>query len=205
MFTHLITAVACWATLFILKVTDSPVTSTDLSAGYQDLAIVKLAAESQIVDKQIATFLQDPNNPLDQKAAVIAALGWSIDGKNNATFFCQLAYNKDKVSDLNIKKLRPDQLAVIGYLLLIDDYFKPEKALPYLTAAAEKLPKSYTAAMLLAIGQGQKELHNMSNWCAVWQATEKVLLNKTLTDDILRPEAVKSITDYMISYKEYCK
>ncbi len=205
MFTHLMTAVAFWATLCVLKVTDSPVTSTDLSLGYQELAIVTSAAESKTVDKQIAAFLQEPNNPLDQKAAVIAALGWSTDGKINATLFCQIAYNKDKVSDLNIKKLRPDQLAVIGYLLLMDDYFKPEKALPYLTAAAEKLPKSYTAAMLLAIGQAQKELSNMNNWCAVWKVTEKVLLNKTLTDDILKPEAVKSITDYMESYKEYCK
>ncbi len=153
---------------------------------------------------EIAEFLTSPEKPIDVKAAVINALSWRFDGKNNAelyAYYLALLYHVS-VAELDTEFLSVDEIFCMGYLTAMDDYFHPEKALPILEEAHKVIKESFTVSIILALTRGQKAMDY--DWCEVWRLTEEVLKNKELRQD-LRPEAIKMIMDYMILYKEYCK
>ena len=153
---------------------------------------------------EIAEFLSSPENPIDIKAAVINGLSWRIDGKSNAelyTYYLALLYHLP-LKELDIDVLSADEVFCIGYLSIMDDYFYPEKALPFLEKAQEMAKDSFTVSIVLALAKAQMAFN--SDWCEAWKLVENVLKNKDLKQD-LRPEAAKMIVDYMMLYKEYCK
>lgn len=183
---------------------DSPITSTDFSKAYQDYDIVKKAKQTGTLDLEMAQYLSSPSTPIDIKAALINALSWKFEGKRNATLYRQylgVTYNQP-TEELKPEQLSDDELFALGYLTVMDDYFKPEKAQPYLEAAQQRNPTSYTVAMVNALTQAQVELD--SDWCQVWRVTEKVVNDSTLDQD-LRPAAQKIILDYMGPYQESCR
>ncbi|MEO0376901.1 MAG: hypothetical protein AAF329_20230 [Cyanobacteria bacterium P01_A01_bin.17] len=183
---------------------DSPITSTDFSKAYQDYDIITKAQKTGTLDLEMAQYLSSPSTPIDIKAALINALSWKFEGKRNATLYRQylgLTY-KQPIEKLRPEQLSDDELFSLGYLTVMDDYFKPEKAQPYLEAAQQRTPKSYTIAMVNALTQAQAALN--SDWCQVWRVTEKVVNDSTLDQD-LRPAAKKIILDYMGLYEESCR
>ena len=183
---------------------DSPITSTDFAKAYQDYDIVKKAQQTRTLDLEMAEYLSSNSTPIDIKAALINALSWKFEGKRNALlyrYYLGLSYNQPS-ENLKPSQLNDDELFALGYLTIMDDYFKPQKALPYLEAAQRRSPKSYTVAMVNALAQAQVALD--SDWCQVWQATEKVVNDSTLDQD-LRPTAQKIILDYMSLYEESCR
>ncbi|WP_146242273.1 hypothetical protein [Acaryochloris thomasi] len=183
---------------------DSPITSTNFSEAYQSYDIVKRAKETGTLDLEMAEYLSSPSTPIDIKAALINALSWNIEGKRNAMQYRQylgLTYNQP-MEELRLDQLSDDELFSLGYLTVMDDYFKPEKAQPYLEAAQQRKPKSYTVAMVNALTQAQAALD--SDRCQVWRVTEKVVNNSTLDQD-LKPAAQKIILDYMRVYEESCR
>lgn len=180
---------------------DSPITSTAFYKEYLEVEMVKRAEAEGVMGLDFADFLCDPDVPLDQKAALVNALSWNIDGKQNAeifTYYLALK-NKKTATDLKIEDLTPPELMCLGYLTVMDDYFDPEKALPYLEKAAEKLPKSFTAAIILALTRAQKLMD--SDWSEVWKVTEKVFEDKKLKLDMKR-KARDIIFDYMVLYRD---
>jgi len=183
---------------------DSPVTATRFYEAYLDVKMVERAHVEGVMGLEIAEFLTSPENPIDVKAAVINALSWRFDGKNNAELYaCYLAllYHVSLI-ELDTAFLSADEIFCMGYLMVMDDYFHPEKALPLLEEAHKTMGNSFTVSIILAIAKAQRAFD--SDWCEVWKLTEAVLQNKELNQD-LRPEATKRIVDYMILYKEYCE
>ena len=193
--------------LFLFQKTshaDSPITATKFYEAYMDVKMVERAHLEGVMGLEIAEFLTSPENPIDVKAAVINALSWRFDGKNNAelyAYYLALLYHVS-VTELDTEFLSADEIFCIGYLTAMDDYFHPEKALPILEEAHKVMKESFTVSIILAIAKAQRAFD--SDWCEVWKLTEVVLQNKELNQD-LRPEAIKMIVDYMILYKEYCK
>lgn len=180
---------------------DSPITSTDFARAYLDVAMVKRADKTRVLDREIADYLSDPEVAIDCKAAVINALSWDLDGKHNAELFkYHLALKHQRTLDrLETGDLTADEVFCLGYLTVMDDYFDPAPALPLLEEARRRIPKSFTVAIIGALAQAQKLMD--SDWDEVWKVTERVLEDKSLKSD-LRSKARQIIIDYMILYKE---
>ncbi|OQY99886.1 MAG: hypothetical protein B6D35_08340 [Candidatus Brocadia sp. UTAMX2] len=183
---------------------DSPITATDFHKAYLDVKMVQRAHLEGVMGVEIAEFLSSPENPLDVKAAVINALSWRFEGKNNAelyTYYLGLLYHMS-VTELNTDFLSADEIFCLGYLIAMDDYFHPENAIILLEEAYKAMQDSFTVSMILALAKAQMAFEQ--DWCEAWKITESVLMNSDLRQD-LRPEAKKIIVNYMLLYREYCK
>ncbi|MDN3514060.1 MAG: hypothetical protein NG747_06640 [Candidatus Brocadia sp.] len=183
---------------------DSPITATDFYKAYLDVKMVQRAHLEGVMGVEIAAFLSSPENSVDVKAAVINALSWRFEGKNNAelyTYYLGLLYHMSVV-ELNTDFLNADEIFCLGYLIAMDDYFHPENAILLLGEAYKTMKDSFTVSMVMALAKAQMVFEE--DWCEAWKITESVLMNSGLKQD-LRPEAKKIIVDYMILYKEYCK
>ena len=180
-----------------LVVADSPITSTPFSEAYMDYPAVRVAAASGVMTPQLAEYLGS-SAPLDVKAAVINALSWQFGGKENADLYCKMRY-RTTLEALDVKARPGPEQMVLGYLMVMDDYFKPERALPVLEMARKNLPESFTVAMLLALVQSQ------GTWGTgdlnPWRRVERVLDDADLNGD-MRLGAVRIITEYMSLYAE---
>lgn len=177
---------------------DSPLTSTLFHSVYNDIDIVKLAENKKSINKKIAKFLHSKDNDIDVKAAVICAIGWDFNGTSNAERYSKFIFKKN-LSELDVKSLNADDAFVIGYLQALDDYFHPNKAIPYLETAFEKNNTSFTAGIILALAQAQS-IMDKDDWCKMWELTYHIYNDKSLYTD-MREGAKKIIKDYMILYK----
>ncbi|MCF6150568.1 MAG: hypothetical protein E3K37_18215 [Candidatus Kuenenia sp.] len=70
-----------------ITLADSPLTSTEFYEAYMDVKMVQRAHLQNVMGIEIAEFLSSPDNPIDEKAAVINALSWKFEGNNNAEFY----------------------------------------------------------------------------------------------------------------------
>ena len=184
------------------KPQDSPVTSTPFHQAYLDVPQVAGAARSTRLDAGMIKFLLNKKTPVDQKAALVNALGWDQEGTPNFDAFSAALRAKRKIDVLgpDSRMTAHDQL-VLGYLLLLEDYFHPDRALPYLERAANRLPQSQTAQVLLAICRAQISFD--SSWCEVWRHFERVEQRSDLQAD-LRPEGLAIIREYLVLYQPEC-
>ncbi len=184
---------------------DSPITSTPFADVYCDeYKIVQKASISGVMTLEIATYLSNPDEPIDVKAAVINALSWKFEGKNNAelyTWYLAITYKKE-LDELYLEDLHPDEVFCLGYLTIMDDYFNPEPAISILEEAKEMNEMSFTVAIILTLTKAQKAMD--SDWCTVWKLTEAVLEDDKLERD-LDKRAIDIIVDYMSLYKDDCK
>lgn len=177
---------------------DSPLTSTPISDAYTDLNIVVKAQNKSKMTIQFAKFLHSSKNDIDEKAAVINAIGWSFEGESNAELYAKYTFGK-KLDELNLSSLKADDLFCLGYLQALDDYFHPEKSLPYFEKAVEKNSTSLTVSLIYTLAKAQNIMDD-GDWCKMWEMTYQVLNDKSLYRD-LREAAIKIIKDYMILYK----
>lgn len=185
---------------------DSPITSTPISDAYKDIPMVPKATASGVLNDEIAAFLLNEDKPIDQKVAVINALSFDFNGKQNAAAFREHLAKKYKTSVkyLKVDIISADEQLCLGYLTIMDDYFFPDEAITILEKAVDKNPMSYTFNIILALAKAQKVMNSISAWCKVWKLAEAVEINKDLKRD-MREDAVKIIMDYMILYKGSCK
>jgi hypothetical protein len=182
---------------------DSPITSTEFYKSYSEFTIVQKAHKSGVMSDTFANYLLNDSNAIDVKAAVINALAWNFNGKQNAPLLMQYILKKYKISngfDLNI--LSADDMFCLGYLTIMDNYFETEKPLKILTLARDKNPKSYTINIVLALAEAQKAMD--TDWCRVYKVCAEVNKNKNLTKDI-KQSAIDIIFGYINDYKESCK
>lgn len=181
---------------------DSPITSTTFYTAYEKHKMVKYALKAKKVDKKIAKFLTSKKAKLAEKAAVINAISWDINGQKNAeTFMNYIKEKLPKYSTETDNESRRDIQFCYAYLLAMDDYFDVEKAAAIMETQIANYPDSYTAQIVIALVKAQNIFGG--NWCEVWKLTNKVDTNTNLKADI-KPEARKIIMDYMNLYKEYC-
>lgn len=198
---------------------DSPLTSTDIANYYQDIEVISTAQNKKIIDEKILNFLLS-SAPLDEKSAVINALGWNFDGQNNSYLFLEgLAKSKGlNITDLTIEHLNYSDKFVLGYLLAMDDYLYLSPLdrnsaielfrvtpLELLTSVAIELPDNFTAHFIRALVEGQNNLENPESWCNIYQTHQLVLNQFPLYKRNLRPLAIENIMDYINLYGEYCQ
>ncbi len=172
---------------------DSPLTSTDFNKAYSDIGLVTKASDTGIMDEEIAAYLRDEANPIDVKAAIINALSWGPEDKDNAQIYSKLAYDAT-LDELKIEELTGDQQFCFGYLLAMDDYFDTVLAQHYLKLAKTNMPESFTVAMIYGL------VESMDLTYGSWEDHIKPVLEDTRLVTDMRQEAVDIITDYMILY-----
>src|SRR5574341_107390 len=166
--------------LFIFPVTsyaDSPITSTSFYEAYLDVRMVERAHLEGVMGLEIAEFLSSSENPIDVKAAVINALSWRFEGKNNSElylYYLGLLYHLP-VDELDTDFLSADEIFCLGYLTIMDDYFHPEDALPFLEEAHKLMKDSFTVSLILALAKAQMAFEQ--DWCEAWKLIERVLEN----------------------------
>ena len=178
---------------------DSPITSTPFHEAYYDGAIVTYAAGKKVMDNTIADYLASDNNPIDVRMAVINAMGWDISGRNNTELYLTQVYHGKK--EFTMKSLSPDQKLVIGYMTIMDDYFKPEAGLPYLEEALKEMPNSRTANLIYTLAKGQEVMDE--DFCKVWKYWDANMNKEGLNNDFsLAGELIAY--DYIKEYKGYC-
>ena len=181
----------------------TPITNTTFYHSYLEFAMVKKAAESGFMTNEIANFLIRRKVALDLKAAIINALSFEILGKNNTDRFVKFlleVHKADNLRDIE-DNLNADVLMCIAYLLVMDDYFNPERAIPYIEKAKILKPNDYTINMIHALIIAQKEFH--LNKCLAWQVVYEVDSNPNLTD-VMFKESRKAIMGFMMRYKVNC-
>jgi hypothetical protein len=181
---------------------DSPITSTAFYSAYYENAIVVKAHTDGVINDSIADDLLNDKVAIDVKAAIINALSWNIDGKQNATLLMPYIQKKYKTSgEPDIKILSADDLFCLGYLTIMDNYFQTDKPLQLLALARQKKPKSYTVNIILALVEAQKAMD--TDFCRVYKICEEVRKNYSLTQD-MKMDALNIIFGYIADYKEYC-
>jgi hypothetical protein len=178
---------------------DSPITSTPFYQAYYDGGIVTYAAGKKNMDNTIADYLANDNNPIDIRMAVINAMGWDVSGRNNTELYLTQVYEGKSSFDMN--DLSAGQKLVIGYMTIMDDYFKPEAGLRYLDEAIKELPDSKTANIIYALAKGQQVMG--TDFCEVWKVYDSHVNKSGLNADFsLAGELI--VADYINIYKESC-
>lgn len=192
-FCSLLTSAALWA--------DSPITSTPIYEAYRELKIVRKAESSGVVDLEIAGYLYSKSIPIDLKAAVINAVSWSTSGKRNSdlfSYYLSLQYGITR-DELSLDIMEADELFCLGYLMVMDNYFRPSDALPFLERASSEMGKSFTVAVILALVKAQEKIMDQ-DFNDIWELIEVVLQDPWLEHD-MRREAEEIIVDYMSLYR----
>lgn len=182
-----------------------PITNTNFYTVYQnDFKIVKLAAESGVLNEEIVGFLLSEKVSNDLKAATINALSFDIIGKNNTSILLDHLAEKYHVLRKEIissDKLSASELLCIGYLLIMDDYFNTTDAL-YLLKKAQKLSSDdYTINMILALVQAQKYYAEAP--CKALEFYQLFPLENSFKSPFF-PEAEKIIFNYFETLKIKC-
>lgn len=194
--------------LFLLLVAspmlaDSPLTSTDFYYEYQDYDIIIDAEKNGVLNNEMAEFLSNEKVETGAKAALINALGWKFEGKDNAKRYWDYLKNKHTISNETelIKHFSGDELMSLAYMTALDDYFQPQNAWPYMELALKKNPNSTTYLVIAAIIKGQISFD--SDWCNIWKSFEEAMEVDNQNWDI-RASALFPIIDYLILYKSEC-
>lgn len=192
--------------LHLPSLADSPLTSTPFSEAYLDQPLIAEAKQTQTLSPEMAAFLTDRSIPIDQRLALVNALGWNFDGQNNHKLFAaHLADLHDKTgASPAALPLTGEELLLLGYMTAMDDYFHPELGLPMVRRGARQLWQSQSAQLVLAVTEAQDYIPRAKVWCQVWLMTQQAL-NKPDAKADMRPEGRKLLLDYMQIYADECQ
>lgn len=180
---------------------DSPLTSTSFSEAYSNLEIVRKASNSEgILTDELLTYLMQ-NHPIDVKMALINAIGWDINDKNNAEKLRKQLFKRYGGRAAFMQSGSADELLCLAYLKAMDDYFNVDDAIPYAKKAVAKKSQSFTVQVIAALIKAQKAMD--TDWCTAYEITAAVQNDESLNRD-MRPQAVQIIYNYMKGYAEYC-
>lgn len=179
---------------------DSPLTSTGFWKAYSDVPQVATAHDIGRLTTKLAQYLSS-TAPIDRKAAVINALSWDCYGKQNAALFREVLGQKYKCAPSAVDgRLAPDETFCLAYLVALDDYFHPQPAVRLAGQARQRLPRSFTVAVVTMLMQAQIEMH-ANHWDRIWPMTRAVLDDRGLRAD-MRPAARDIIVAYMRLYNK---
>lgn len=184
--------------------TDSPLTSTPIWQAYQDIPLVMRARETRVLDDDMIKFIRKRRNPLDQKAAIINALGW--DGGGNVDRYRIHLAGRYKIAEFGPdSRMKPWEKLMLAYLMMLEDYFHPKNAGPYLDNALAYLSDQHTAQLILTLYEAQVAFDN--SWCQVWREYESFESDWSEADPKeleVRPEAIGIVRDYLGLYQSSC-
>lgn len=182
---------------------DSPLTSTDFYKAYLDIPLIQKTANSKgALTDEVFEYLISKNS-LDKKVALINALKWDFDGKNNSVLYIKklLVLHKNYTLTNFYQKATPEELLCYGYLKAMDDYFDVKKASVFTSRAQKLNPGSYTIAIINHLITAQ--MTGINSWCERYSGFDTIKQNKLLKLDF-RTKASDVIHDYLKGYKDYC-
>ena len=180
---------------------DSPLTSTPFYKAYSEINIIKEARVKGTLNLEMAEYLSSGSVSLDLKAALINALSWDFNGKNNSEFYKYYLGLKYGVSvvDIQVSRLLPHEVFSLGYLQAMDNYFNVTDSLNLLELAMEDLDNRLSVNLVYVLVKTQGMMQSQ-DWSEIWPLFDSLINNESLLVDI-RPEAVKIIIDYMVLYR----
>jgi hypothetical protein len=182
---------------------DSPLTSTDFYKAYFDIPLIQKTANSngELTDEVFEYLIS--KNSLDKKTALINALKWDFDGKNNSSLYIKklLGIRKNYTLTNFYQKATPEELICYGYLKAMDDYFDVKKASIFTSRAQKLNPGSYTIAVINHLITAQ--MLESSNWCEIYSGFDNIKQTKLIKIDF-RTKASDIIYEYLKGYKDYC-
>lgn len=202
---------------------DSPLTSTDLATAYEDILEVRVARRWKRAEGLILDFLLG-DAPLDQKVAVVNALGWNIDHQTNGIRFFQGVAQRENIpqKSLTLKHLTQDDWVVLGYLLAMDNY---QQILPLganlniadtvpsalrsitpddlLNKAIAQNRNNFTIQFVASLVEAQRSFDR--SWCDVYLESTLVLDRFPPETRNMRESAVTEAMSYLESYESYCQ
>jgi hypothetical protein len=178
---------------------DSPLTSTNFWTAYKDVPEVATAHDIERLNTKLGYYLLS-NASIDKKAAVINALSWNYNGRQNAQLFTEILGQKYKTTDKAQldKKINAQERFCLAYLTALDDYFNVDKAMVMAKQARRQLNNSFTVAIITELIEAQQSPGGAT---PLWKYVEPVFNDKKLKQD-LRPAGRKVIFDYMALYKK---
>lgn len=207
---------------------DSPITSTPFYLAFNEIPEINKARENGKLDYELASFLTNEKIPIDQKLALVNALGWRIDGKNNKGLFEIFLKNKYSISFIDYNTINSDELLILGYLAILDNYFELTEPIKILNIALQKNPQSYSYNIIYGLALSQLSLDfgirgvkeeekfllsedylrhyvdkNSPSWCNIYLINATIENDKSLKQDF-RESAKKFIFDYINIYREKC-
>ena len=194
-----------WALLLLPQwsYADSPLTSTPFHQAYDGVKMVEYAREHPTLDKKIAKFLMKESAALHHKAAVINAMGWNSQGKDNAELLLDHLVKKRKIGndEKDFEKLTAHDLFCMGYCMAMDNYFDVEDAASVLALASSKMPNNFTARFIHALVMAQIAFD--VDWCDVWKLVSEVEQDGSLKRS-MKPTAINIVMEYISLYRESC-
>lgn len=198
---------------------DSPITSIFPAKAYSDILIINSEIQDNRNELSPAEcdFLFDTINPLDQKFALINALGWGDSTKveayiqflmgkyslNHLVFDSILIWRGNQPVPYNeAKKLSADDYCCLAFLMVNGNYFAPLKGYYCAYRACDLKSGSEAAAYVYGLIMAQFFLQN--DLCKVYEVMQGIKLFDGYTEDRLRSDAIKNIFDYVGQYESSC-
>lgn len=198
---------------------DSPLTSTFFAPVYKEIKTIndELSDDGNMLSADECEFLYSTSVPMDQKMAFINALGWgdSTIVSTYADFLAKkLQINRSVFDSLLIwrggqptlyepaNKLKADDYACLAYLQVMGNYFAPLKGYYCAYRAADLNSESEATSYIYGLLMAQFFLDR--DWCETYKVMHTVKNFGTYTKDMLKPEAIEIIFDYINDYASSC-
>jgi hypothetical protein len=169
-----------------------------------DVPLVNKTAKSNgVLTNEVFDFLNLKSNTIDKKIALINALKWGVNRKNNAALYLKglFVIHKEYSTKNFFDKGTAEQLICYAYLKAMDNYSNVEQALKFSTQAVKRNSNSYTIALINQLIKCQTISHK--EWCEIYRVMNEIRENKKLLIDF-RKQASNIIFNYTDCYKEYC-
>lgn len=195
---------------------DSPLTSIDLTEGYENDEMVQYAkASGGDLDDKLLDFLLDDKNALSRRLVVINAIGWE-EGITESRAYDFLVALSDQLSmDLEMFTANdPEDLKdvisgetflCLAYIAALENHLESPAVLFDLIEVAyndAQVRKSFTAMTVIGLIRAQ---HFMDyDWCTVYEQTDVLRQNKSSFKMDLSKEAYNNVFEYMDLYADYC-
>ena len=183
---------------------DSPLTSTNFYLAYDNTMIDKALANNGLLNDELSDFLQQKDQKLEIKIAIVNALGWKLAGKNNATFFLNdIIKKRTYASETDfLSRGTKEELIVYAYLMAMDNYHDVTPVLKICKAADFKNSNSRCIRIINGLIEAQSVLYE--SYCSVYEIMASANEKKGLDKD-MHEEAIDNIFNYINIYKKYCE
>jgi len=140
-----------------LSFADTPLTSTNFYKAYLDVPIVKVANDTNKLNEVVADYLLDNKKPFDVKVAVINALSWDENVRENVRSFVKFLKRKygENFLDSYVDEGNQEELILMFYLMALSRYDRPSDIVSYMMTVQRSLSTSFTAAIITALTKAQ--------------------------------------------------
>lgn len=190
---------------------DSPLTSTEFYSAYMNVPLVQEASKSKgRMSEEMLAYIENDQYPLDIKLAIINALGWNQEGKDNSKLFLKSVINKKRYhaeigGDFIAFKWHAsrDELICYAYLKAFEGNCSLDDAYAIASEAIRKHPTYFSVNMIYHLIKAQG-LSNVGEYCYASKLFISIKAIPNIKLD-MRKEAMKDIFTYMNEIGNNCK